>query len=67
MKQKPQASTVKAETRGKIVTIDELAGIVSQLRKSGRTVIQAHGTFDLVHLGHVKHLEAAKKHADCWW
>lgn len=53
-----------AETRAKIVSIDELSGIVHAIRQSRRSVIQAHGTFDLVHLGHVKHLEAAKKNAD---
>ncbi len=51
-------------TKSKIVTVAELGKIVEEIRKSGRTVIQAHGTFDLVHLGHVKHLEAAKAHAD---
>ena len=30
----------------------------------GRTVVQAHGTFDLLHLGHVRHLEAARKLGD---
>lgn len=28
------------------------------------TVVQAHGAFDLLHLGHIRHLEAAKKLGD---
>lgn len=57
-------ANTQVKTRSKIVTIEVLAGIVDNIHKTGRTVIQAHGTFDLVHLGHVKHLEAAKKQAD---
>ena len=30
----------------------------------GQSVVQAHGTFDLLHLGHVRHLEAARKLGD---
>ena len=30
----------------------------------GKTVVQAHGTFDLLHLGHVRHLEAARRLGD---
>src|SRR3990167_9053345 len=26
--------------------------------------VMAHGTFDLLHIGHIKHLEEAKKHGD---
>ncbi len=57
-------NTKNAGMREKIVTIEQLAGIVHDLKKTGKTVIQAHGTFDLLHLGHVKHLEAAASHAD---
>lgn len=60
---KPQPETAKA-TRGKIVTVEELAIIVAGLKKSGTKVVQAHGTFDLLHLGHVKHLESARSKGD---
>lgn len=53
------------ETSNKIVTLDELALQVAALKQQGKRVIQAHGTFDLLHLGHVKHLESARKKADC--
>jgi rfaE bifunctional protein nucleotidyltransferase chain/domain len=48
----------------KIRTIHELAAITQQLRATGKTVIQTHGTFDLVHLGHVRHLESARALGD---
>jgi len=48
----------------KIKNADELASIIEDLKKDGKKVAQCHGCFDLVHLGHVKHLEAAKRMAD---
>lgn len=50
--------------RAKIRTIDELAVIAQHLRGAGRSIVQAHGTFDLLHLGHVRHLDAAKQFGD---
>lgn len=51
-------------SRDKIVSVEQLAGIVQQLKKAGKKVVQAHGTFDLLHLGHVKHLESARAKGD---
>lgn len=48
----------------KIVTVDELATIVKQLKARGKKVVHAHGAFDLLHLGHVKHLSAARAKGD---
>ncbi len=50
--------------RDKVRTIEELGVIASHLRDTGRSVVQAHGTFDLLHLGHVRHLEAARRLGD---
>jgi rfaE bifunctional protein nucleotidyltransferase chain/domain len=50
--------------RDKVRTLDEIAQISQQLRHFGKTVVQAHGTFDLMHLGHVRHLEAARRLGD---
>jgi rfaE bifunctional protein kinase chain/domain/rfaE bifunctional protein nucleotidyltransferase chain/domain len=33
-------------------------------REEGKTVVLCHGTFDLVHLGHIRHFEAARRHGD---
>jgi len=56
----PEATT----PHDKIRTIEELAAISHQLRGVGKSVVQAHGTFDLLHLGHVRHLEAARRFGD---
>ncbi len=50
--------------RDKIVTVDQLANIVRALKSSGKTVVQCHGTFDLLHPGHLRHLEAAHHEGD---
>ena len=48
----------------KVKTLDELARIVSALRAEGRRVVLCHGVFDLLHLGHMRHFEAARTHGD---
>jgi rfaE bifunctional protein nucleotidyltransferase chain/domain len=56
-----------AETNGprdKIRALNEVAAIAEQYRAAGKRVVQAHGTFDLLHLGHVRHLEAARRLGD---
>ena len=49
---------------GKVLGLDELAALAERHHKAGRTVALAHGVFDLVHLGHVRHLESAARTAD---
>lgn len=50
--------------RDKIKTISELAQTVRQLQSEGKKVVLAHGVYDLVHLGHVRHLEQARSEGD---
>src|SRR6201997_5886720 len=50
--------------RAKVRTLAEVAAACEQARRAGQTVVQAHGTFDLLHLGHVRHLEAARRLGD---
>ena len=47
----------------KIKTIDELAEILGP-RPRDKKIIMCHGTFDIVHPGHIRHLVYAKAHAD---
>ena len=47
-------------TRDKIKTIAELADIIAALKKNGQRVVQCHGVFDLLHPGHIRHMEAAR-------
>jgi rfaE bifunctional protein kinase chain/domain/rfaE bifunctional protein nucleotidyltransferase chain/domain len=51
-------------SKNKILTLEELAEECKKLRKKGKTIAQCHGCFDLLHPGHIKHFEAAKKGAD---
>ncbi len=48
----------------KIVELDELAKIVSKLKSQGKKVVHCHGVFDLLHVGHIRHFEVAKKFGD---
>lgn len=50
--------------REKVRTVAEVALACEQAKRAGQTVVQAHGAFDLLHLGHVRHLEAARKLGD---
>ena len=50
--------------RGKIVDRDELLRRVDEQRRHGRTIALANGLFDLLHVGHLRYLEAAADEAD---
>lgn len=45
----------------KLLTRDDLSHRVAQWRESGDQIILANGGFDLLHVGHVRYLHAAKQ------
>ena len=47
-----------------VVTRDELVNLVAADRRAGRTIAFANGCFDLLHVGHVRYLQAAAAEAD---
>ena len=51
-------------TRSKVIARDELVRRVEEERAAGRTIAFANGCFDLLHVGHVRYLESAKREAD---
>ncbi len=55
---------MKELIKQKVKTENQLAKIVEKLKKEGKKVVQCHGTFDLVHPGHLYHFEAAKRHGE---
>jgi len=46
--------------RDKIKSPSDLAGVLANTRKTAGKVVLAHGVFDLLHMGHVRHLEEAR-------
>lgn len=50
--------------RGSIVNWPELLELREQWRGGGRTVVWTNGCFDLLHVGHVRSLEAARELGD---
>jgi D-glycero-beta-D-manno-heptose 1-phosphate adenylyltransferase len=49
---------------GKIGSLESIAARVRAERAQGRTVVLANGLFDLLHVGHVRYLEAARRLGD---
>lgn len=49
---------------GDILTRDELVARARLERAAGRTLAFANGAFDLLHVGHVRYLQAAAREAD---
>ena len=52
------------DTRQNILSRDGLQGILSEHRRSGRKIVLANGIFDLLHVGHVRYLQAARAEGD---
>ena len=48
----------------KIKTLEELARITQRLKKNRKKIIQCHGVFDLLHPGHIRHFESARREGD---
>jgi rfaE bifunctional protein nucleotidyltransferase chain/domain len=48
----------------KVKTILKLKKIVNTLRSRGKRIVFTNGCFDILHYGHVKYLEEAKKKGD---
>lgn len=48
----------------KIIKQDELSHIVNKLHKENKSIVLAGGVFDILHPGHTKFLEQAKKQGD---
>jgi len=50
--------------KSKIKTLEELESIVLREKEKGRKVVMANGCFDLLHVGHIRYLEAARLEGD---
>src|ERR1700689_4392755 len=52
------------DTRDKIVSRQGLTAILDEHRRAGRKIVFANGVFDLLHVGHVRYLQAARAEGD---
>jgi rfaE bifunctional protein nucleotidyltransferase chain/domain len=50
--------------KDKIKTRQEIEAVVSQLRKKGKKIVAINGSFDLLHVGHIRLLQEAKGQGD---
>ena len=48
----------------KILSLDELLGLRKRLRADGKILVFTNGVFDLLHVGHVRYLAAARALGD---
>ncbi len=62
----PGATSLPAPPRSSAEKILPLADLVDTLHaiRGARTVVHCHGVFDLLHIGHIKHLESARRLGD---
>ena len=48
----------------KIIDFSDVEKVLKPIKKKGKKIVHCHGVFDLLHIGHLKHLESAKKYGD---
>ena len=48
----------------KILSLDALQPIIQRLKQNNKIIVLANGCFDLLHVGHVRYLEGAKRLGD---
>jgi len=50
---------------GRVLSEDELIAAIARERAAGKRIALANGCFDVLHVGHVRYLEGARREADC--
>jgi len=48
----------------KIRELEELAQILASLRAENKKIVHCHGVFDLLHIGHIRYFEQARRLGD---
>ncbi len=59
--QKPKRAALPVS---KVRALDALSLDLTELRGQGKTIVHCHGVFDLLHIGHIRHFEEAKRHGE---
>ncbi len=52
------------DSRNKILPLEELALKVADLKSRGERIVLANGCFDVLHVGHARYLEGARREGD---
>jgi len=47
-----------------VLSLDDLKALVARARRDGKVIVFTNGVFDLLHPGHLRYLEAARRHGD---
>jgi D-beta-D-heptose 7-phosphate kinase/D-beta-D-heptose 1-phosphate adenosyltransferase len=50
--------------RSKVKTVRQLKPILARLRRRGERIVFTNGCFDLLHIGHLRYLQRARRHGD---
>lgn len=48
----------------KVLALDDIVRRLDAPRRDGRRIVLCHGCFDLMHIGHIRHLQAARAMGD---
>jgi rfaE bifunctional protein kinase chain/domain/rfaE bifunctional protein nucleotidyltransferase chain/domain len=57
-------SSLRDAGGAKIVALESLGTTIAALKADGKKIVLAHGVFDLLHVGHIRHLREAKSLGD---
>jgi D-glycero-beta-D-manno-heptose 1-phosphate adenylyltransferase len=49
---------------GQVISLSDLAEYGARQRADGRRIVFTNGHFDLLHIGHIRYLQAARAHGD---
>lgn len=49
---------------GRVIGYDQIGAVAEEIRAGGRKIVLTNGCFDLIHLGHLRSLQAAKDLAE---
>ncbi len=61
---RPRSIKAFVNAAPKIVPVSEAAQLVQAAQQAGQIVVMCHGCFDIVHPGHIRHLQQAAKFGD---
>jgi len=55
---------LSSSSRSKVKTVRQLKPILARLRRRGERIVFTNGCFDLLHIGHLRYLQRARRHGN---